>query len=111
VIVVVDLGVFVAPVGAGEPLPDTAAVAGIERKKSTWWAYSWWTIPQAYFGPKRGSVRTSSSRMISPGFAPTQPQSVIRILISSSTRSQSNRLASSAEWTAARAASLPPTKT
>jgi hypothetical protein len=31
--------------------------------------------PQAYFGPKRGSVRTSSSRMISPGFAPAQPQS------------------------------------
>ena len=100
-----------APDRATEPGLDATPRRRVEEEERDLMSVFVLNDPQAYFGPKRGSVSTASSRRISPGEAPAHPQSRMRIVISSSTRSQSKRLASSAERTAAWAASLPPAKT
>jgi hypothetical protein len=84
--------------------PRRARLAESSRKKSTWCAYSCWTIPQA--SRPAASVRESSQ--ISPRAAAQPPRGTMWIVTRAGTRLQSKPLAASAARTVARWAVLPP---
>jgi hypothetical protein len=98
---------LVTEVGASQLLPQ-ASLRLVEREPPDLMRVLVLDGAQVYARPYGIDSSSVSSRTMTPGRAPAQPQSTIWTVTGSATRLKSKALASRAFRTAARAASLPP---